>query len=217
MALISHTGSRNGSKGFTLAEALVSISILGMISFFTVSDLRTSQRRDELYNGARLVASDLRSLQSQALTAKNLRFCQNAVAQTISCEQSTTDCQDPNACTALPPAAVGAAFTMNASSYTFFTKYDGSSSDWTQLADSEVFGSRTLERSGAPNVVIDQVTPDLLGKGYVAFKRQNGNVRLNACNGCSEPVTLQIRVKHTKTGETKTVYLNSFTGRISIE
>ncbi|MFA4954724.1 MAG: hypothetical protein WC641_05420 [Patescibacteria group bacterium] len=200
--------------GFSFGEALISISILGLIAVIAIFDLRATRMKDELRTAERLVASDLRSAQARALSAQNLKFCPTAVGEWISCEQSTTDCA--GACDPYPPAAIGLRLTEDSASYVFFAKRD--LTDNLRMENGEAFLTREFARNGAPNVKVSSVVGvAALPNADVAFQRQNGSMRINACPTCLEEQNLTITLKHSVSDETKTVSLNSLTGRISVE
>lgn len=203
--------------GFSFAEAMTSVAIIGIIATITVFDLRTSQRNDELNNGIRVVASDLRSLQSRALSATNFKSC-TAVSdgKKIVCESSTTGCV-AGTCVQAPPSSVGARFTAGSSTYDLFAEVELSKYDARETDATEVFMQRKLALSGAPNVTIFALSDT--NPSDVVFFRQNGNMQINACNPwvCPSPQNLTVTLKHSITGKTKTVYMDTGTGRISIQ
>lgn len=206
------------ASGFSLTEAMISVAIIGLLALFVVNDLRTSQKREQLITAARVLAADIRSLQSRALSAQNIKTCAS-LGKNIACELSDAACDVPNTCAPLPPFSFGGHFIPGTSSYTFFAEVDASNKDFEETPGAgETFLTRDLVAAGGPNVVIDQ----LLGAGSyteinVVFERQNGAMHLNPCSVCMNPLTLTIRLRHTQTGDTKDVSLNAVTGRVSIE
>lgn len=210
---------RNRVPGFTLIELMVSIAIMGIIAVVTMNDLRSSQRKDQLNNAARIIAADLRTLQAQALTGQNVKSC-SADMSFIVCEQNASGCSNGStSCVAQPPSAVGLHVTQGAFIYDEFA--DVASQDWQENLPNELLQSRSLPLLGARNVVIDTLIAGSLtvADADVAFKRQTGNMGINGCYDCglAGPYSLTIRLKQTQTNETKDVVLNAVTGRISIE
>ncbi|MFZ2803732.1 MAG: type II secretion system protein [Patescibacteria group bacterium] len=212
-----HSSSRK-LQGFTVAELLVSIMILGLISVATITDLRTSQQADELATAARVVAADLGAEQNAALTGQNIRTCtDSATSKNDVCELSTSSCVS-GSCAAAPPYADGLHFVAGSSSYDFFADVETTKNDWKETDATEIVKTRNLAGVGAANVVIDSlVTSSSLATVDVAFQRQNGAMGINACYApCASPVTLRIILRHTLSNNTTEVDLNSYTGRVSI-
>ncbi len=211
--------SRNRLPGFTLIELMVSIAIMGIIAVVTMNDLRSSQRKDQLNNAARIVAADLRTFQAQALTGQNVKSCLSGTS-VIVCEQSANSCSNGSiSCIAQPPSAVGLHFKTAVTEYDEFA--DVASSDWQENLPNELLQIRSLPLLGAQNVVIQELIAGsvTVTDADVAFKRQTGNMGINGCYDCgsSGPYNLTIRLKQTQTNETKDVVLDAVTGRISIE
>jgi len=202
--------------GFTVAELLVSVMILGLISVATVTSLVTSQQADQLATAARVLAADLRAQQSGAITAQNLKTCTDASAKKIVCENSTAACTD--ACTSLPPYGIGLHLTKTSSTYDFFGDVDASKNEWKETDATEVIKRRAFASVGGQNVVVDDlITTASQPSIDVAFQRQNGTMVIDGCSGaCASPVSLRIVLRHTVSNATTEVDLNSYTGRISI-
>jgi len=198
---------------------MISVAILGIIATAASFSLRTSQYRDQLRTAARVVASDLRSLQARALAASNIKFCHDALGRNIVCENSAGACVD--SCTAIAPAGVGIRLTKDGTAYDLFAKRDPSTTDWRESYAEEKFLTRDLAASGAQNVKVGKIfsptVPDY-GMIDVAFQRQNGGMLIDACPvGCTNQNNLVIRLTHTLTSLSIEIVLNKTTGRISIE
>ncbi len=215
-------GRRNPSRGFSLIEVMVSIAILGLLSVIVVLDLNAGKRREELQAGVRVLAADIRALQTRALTAQNIKSCKN-VTKNIVCETSASKCSTPGSCTPIPPYGVGLHLTTGGATYTFFADVDSSKNDWKEtLGEDEAFFTRNLALSGASNITILELTaPGTVTKSevHIAFERQNGRMHINPCvagPACEVP-SFTIKLRHDKNGETKNVTVNAATGRVSIE
>jgi type II secretory pathway pseudopilin PulG len=201
-----------------VAELLVSILILGLISVATVTNLRSSQQADQLATAARIVAADLRAEQDAALTAQSIKTCTNGVSAKIVCEGGTSSCV--GACTSLPPFGTGLHFMKASSTYDVFADVDQTKNDWKETDASEIVQTRSLSLVGAPNVIVsDLITSSTQSSIDVAFQRQNGTMGIAGCfiGSCVSPVTLRIILKHTVSNQTAEVDLNSVTGRVSIQ
>ncbi|MFH1620797.1 MAG: hypothetical protein ABIB04_01795 [Patescibacteria group bacterium] len=208
-------------SGFTIYELMISVGILTLISAAAVVNLRTTRMKDELNTATRLVAADLRSLQSQALAGSNLSSCMDSTGKYAACELNTNYCaSDPSDCQPKPPYAVGAFFRRSLNYFDMFADVDTSKNDWQYTDDTEIFNKRFFDKNGAPNVEIFQLITNAGNAASVdvAFQRQNGSMGLNGCYApCASPVSLTIILRHKISLETRSIYLNSYTGRISLE
>lgn len=207
--------------GFSIYELMISVAILMLISTAAVVNLRATRMKDELNTAVRLVSADLRALQSRALSGSNINSCTDSDGKLGVCEMDASFCAgSSSACTPKPPYAVGAFLERNANNYRMFADVEPTKNDWKYTDTSETFDIRYLERNGAPNVTIS----DLLIGGSsvnqinVAFQRQNGSMGIEGCYApCASPTSLTITLKHKISSETKNIYLNSYTGRISTD
>ena len=200
-------------------EMMVSVVILGLIATTSFVSLRASRQKDELNTAVRLVAGDLRALQARALAAQNILTCMDSgTSLKIVCERSTVSCF-PSSCNPLPPFGVGFHAVKGATAYDLFADVDAGKNDWLETDASEIFLVRDIAKSGAQNVVInDLITSVSLSSVEVSFQRQNGSMGISGCYApCSAPVALRIQLRHTQSGDVKEVALNSYTGRISIQ
>lgn len=203
-------------RGFSLTEVLVSMAIMGILAAVTWVDLTRSAQMDQLNTALRVLAGDLRSIQSRALSVENIKSCLNASGKELVCEQSRVGCV--GACAAIPPSAFGINIRSNSSTYDLFAEVEPSTADYLQTSSAEVFLTRDLAKSGATNVIISALS--LASPSNVAFQRQNGTMVINGCNistGCLSPIALTITLKQTKINVTKTILLNAYTGRIAIQ
>ena len=205
------------ASGFSFVEAMVSVAVLAIIASTSVFALRSSQEADQLNTAARVLASDLRSYQSRALTSQNVKICANTSGKMVTCELDTSGCSVPASCAAQPPAAFGVHVVANASVYSLFVEPEPTTADWAYTGTAERVMDRDLSQAGAPNVIISAI--DSGTPSDVAFERQNGSAVINGCRasqGCVSSSSITMTLQHTKSGVTRTVTLNSVTGRVSI-
>lgn len=202
-------------SGFTYIEATVSVAILAIISSITVASLYTTSQSEQLDNAAQLLTADLRTLQSQALTASSINACLDGSSKYLVCALSTAGCS--GACGPQIPADVGMRLAVTQSSYTYFADVEPTKTDWKQTDATEVFFNRSFAGAGAPNVVISAISTG--SPVDIAFERQNGNMDINGCRlsqGSCTPTNVTITLQQTQTHATKSVTMNALTGRISI-
>jgi type II secretory pathway pseudopilin PulG len=206
-----------------MVEALVSISILGLIAVMSIVNFNSSQRTEELNTAARVLAADLRSAQSRALSGGNVRMCPAigaAVVPVAACESGTSACADPGECASKAPEGVGVRIARGQAGYDTYVVVGAEAGEWGMRAPETVFFRRELERSGAPRVTVSSVFGDAvdLASADVAFGRQNGAMHVNECAACAPPPNVvTVTVRHALTGKTKAVVLNRLTGRVSIQ
>ena len=218
----SHVDSSKAS-GFTLIEAMVSVSIIALMAVSVSVSLRSSQKHEEIITTTRVVAGDLRSLQASALTAQNIRTCKDASNKNITCVLSVSSCENPAACVPLAPMDVGAHFFQASSTYAYFADVDVANQDHIETVGAgERYQMRDLKGLGGPSVTIDQLLapgPVSATDVYVSFDRQNGSAHIISCVSgvCSDVPTMIFRLKHASSGEVKDVSLNAITGRVSVE
>lgn len=201
---------------------MVSIAILGILSVVVVMDLNSGKRREELQAGVRVLAADLRSLQTRALTAQNVKTCQVALKNVV-CEDPAVAATCGTPCAPAPPYGVGMRVLAGGTSYALFADVDASANDWKETPGAnEIFLSRSLPLAGGSNVTILDIAapgPVMAPEVHVAFERQNGRMHINPCAAgpaCEVP-SLAIRLRHDKSGEIKTVTINAATGRVSVQ
>ena len=85
------TASNRPVRGFTMAELLVSISILIIITLAVAGDVSKSRKREELVSSARLVHNAIRDAQARAQTARSVKMCDNAGINVV-CEARQDNC-----------------------------------------------------------------------------------------------------------------------------
>jgi prepilin-type N-terminal cleavage/methylation domain-containing protein len=205
------------SPGFSIIELLISIAILGVLSTGGYLTLQGARNADELQTAVRVLANDLRSMQSMALSTTNVRICDLAIGGTGVCVTTTAGCNG-GTCTPRPPAAVGVRLTTGSGSYTLYGKTDGTS-DLRYASAREVIEVRDLAGSGAQNVRVQSFTtvPGAAAANpmNIAFLRQSGSMKINQCGTCTAATELVVALRHTVTGQLARVRLNVVTGRIS--
>lgn len=213
------------APGFTLLELLISVSILTLISTATVFSLRASREREELNVAVRILSGDLRNVQARALAARNVQTCETVEGPRV-CEAENTSPQICiSSCAPLPPTTFGVSLKPQSIGYTVFAEVDSKIQDWRLNDIRELLFTRDLNPLGGGRVVIESLSPskhEVLPHADVAFHRQNGVMRIEACGdagmppcGISEPSRLSITLRHVGSGATRSIELNALSGRIS--
>jgi prepilin-type N-terminal cleavage/methylation domain-containing protein len=222
--------------GFTLVELLVSIVILLIITVSVTINITKTKMREELDASARQVGNTLRNLQAQALAARSVLTCQPATIVMV-CENGTAVCGAAACATQTVPTAVGMTLAVNASAFSAFAEADTTLDDRYEDTGGRESLARTFLTSsasaGSGAVKITSLTgtsaagvQTSFASASVAFERQNGNMRINACGtpalapACGangEPLALSITLTHSTLGKSDIVTLNRLTGKISIE
>lgn len=208
---------------------MVSIGILVLISLSVVTDISRTRYQEELASSARLVLSTLRGLQARALSATSVLTCDSGTYDLV-CELDDAICGAAACDTRLVPISVGATMSTGDSVITTFAEVDLGLEDRREDASGrEYLGEQKLaeHNPGSAPVTIFSLRAGsvLVSDATVTFDRQNGVMRVNACDTpagtplCTgpEPTTLEITVMHARLGRSETIRLNTLTGKISIE
>lgn len=217
--------SFNRKNGFTIAELMVSVGILIIISISVAGDISRTRYQEELNSSARIVISFLRDLQSRALSAASVKACTPSAGITAVCESSMAMCGSASCNQVISPGVFGATFISGSSQFTTFADINGTSNYREDLTGYERLQTNAMARSNpsAANVSITNLSADsvTVTSSTVTFDRQRGSMRINAClsGSCTpaEAIVLTITLTHSRTNKTKVIYLNSVTGKISIQ
>lgn len=201
--------------GFSIAELLVSIAIVGLLATFAVVSLDSSKNTEELRTVARQVVGDIRSMQARALSAQNIKTCATSAGYDAVCENGIASCVGP--CALATPAGFGIHFEATSSTYVMFADV---------IADAQYRYTDTKENlvlrriaETTSNVVIQQVTvPASVANGDIMFLRQSAtpHVYHPGMPVDPEPVSFIIRLKHKISEDTVDVEVDRITGRISV-
>ena len=208
-------------QGFSVAELLISLSIIVLLATFAVFQLGSSQQRDELQTATRQLAADLRSMQSRALAGQNLKACPDGSDLRV-CEYSEASCS-PGTCTEEIPYSFGIHVEENQKDYSTFADFNPvPGGDNKQNDDKEILLTRELSPT-SKNVSISTIVSGNSG-GFsapqpladITFTRQSGAAHINDSTVPPEPSLIIITLTHLETGNTMQIEVNRITGRISI-
>lgn len=207
------------AAGFTLAEMLVSLAIMILLAVTVVVNMNSGKRTEELRNAARQLAADIRSMQSRALAAGEVRACPKGAAIAV-CENSRAICTSPADCKGTVPAVYGVMATTSATGYVLFAKVDpGKVNYWMESVD-EIVSVRPLVPVSTKDVEIQEIqVPGAMGPAptvaSIGFMRQSGSARIYDGTGV-EPGIINIILRHKVSGDPMTLEINRVTGRVSI-
>lgn len=212
--------------GFTLAELMVSVAILMIISLSVMGDITRTRYQEELNSSARSLMGSLRDIQSRALAASSVKLCTPSAGVTAVCDFNLAKCGTASCNQSSSPAVYGVTLVSAATQYTTFADVNGTSNYREDLAGNETLQTIPFAKSNSTSpsfVSIISETADGVGvtSSTVTFDRQRGSMRINACLGGScvpaEAQALSITLRHSKTSKTKVIYLNAVTGKVEIQ
>ena len=205
--------------GFSFVELMISIAIVGMLSVITVVSLNSTQKTDELRTATRQLAADIRSMQSRALSAQNIKSCVSLMGDFAVCENGTTNCS--GTCAPATPPAFGLHLVAGNANYILFADVDIDVGGYKYTKAYEMLLQRDLS-ANSNNVIVEKVfSVRALGTtskpyGDVTFLRQSGTTHLFDDVTPPEPVSMIIRLKHLTASTTMDIRIDQSTGRVSI-
>ena len=207
------------ATGFTLVEMLVSLAIMGLLAVTVVVNMNSGKRTEELRNSARQLAADIRSMQSRALAAGDVKACPKG-SMLMVCENTTAGCTDPAQCSGTVPAVYGVMATTSATSYVLFAEVEPSTVDYWMDNNDELMARRPLLQVANQDVEIKEIqVPGAMGLpptvASIAFMRQSGTNRLYDGTGV-EPSIIKIILRHKLSDAELGLEINRVTGRVSI-
>jgi len=220
------------ASAFTIAELLVSVAILIIITLSVAGDIGRTQFQAELSENTRLIMGELRNLQARALAATAVQTCDDGSGKNLVCESDATACIPAGCSTPMAPVVVGLTLATGGNTIRRFAEVDPTYEDRRDNSGNKEWLGTTPFLTGTSQGAGFVTIQSLLANGVptspttVTFDRQSGNMRINpcgtppmapACPALGEPTTLEIRLVHSKTNQVRTVRLNGVTGKISIE
>jgi Tfp pilus assembly protein FimT len=215
------------AKGFTVAELVICCVILILISTSVIGDIARTRWQEELNSSARTLVSNLRSMQSRALSASSVAICIPTAGVTAVCEANASKCGVSTCDQTTSPTVYGVTIESTKGEYSTFVDVNGTLNYREDLSGYERIATVPFSQSNpaSPVVSITELLADddVVGSvsSTITFNRQSGSMRINAC--LSEPCDveeaqqLSITLTHARSGKTKTIYLNAVTGRIEIQ
>jgi prepilin-type N-terminal cleavage/methylation domain-containing protein len=209
------------TTGFTLVEMLVSLAIMGLLAVTVVVNMNSGKRTEELRNAARQMAADIRSMQSRALSAGEVKACLKGAVMMV-CENSTVGCTDPAQCSGSVPADYGVMATTSATGYVLFAEVEPSTVKFWMDSNDEMVLRRPLLPVSNQDVEIQKIetwtppgAPATPAVGSIGFMRQSGTARFYDGTG-TEPTMMKITLRHKLSNAVLGLEINRVTGRVSI-
>lgn len=208
--------------GFTLVELMMGLGILIIISIAVAGDVTYMRKQEELNSGVRLIHTELRNLQSDALSAKSVSAC-DASGYRKTCTGSTVTCaQIGQPCTLdVSPPSFGITLAVGATGTTVFADiYDVADQTETPAFERLYAVKLSASQSGNYPVLISSILADgvSVSAARITFDRQSGAMHLHGCSsGVCPANVMTVTLRHAQTNKTKTLRCDSVTGRIDIQ
>lgn len=208
--------------GFSMAEMLIALAIVVLLSLISIFELRTSNQGEELRSAAGQLAADIRSAQSRALEAQSVKTCPIGTEQAV-CENADPGCA-VGTCKDMTPSGYGVYASAGASTYIIFADVNPATLDYKYTNSKELFQSRDVLNGTTGKVSIESITTfrPLGGApqawASVSFVRQSGQTHIidPLVGAQPEPFLIRILLRHAVSGKSLEVEVNQATGRVSI-
>ncbi len=191
-------------RGFTIAELLVSLAIIGVLTGLMMANFSSGQRSSEVRFAAEILVNQLRELQTNALTGRLVRVCSGGADDKKVCESKNP----PVACTGgtcapRVPDGYGIHFTAGSSSFLLF---DDANANGVYDAGEEL---RTVPYVSTGLV---QLSTSLPGAPLdVVFKPPSAQILIN---GVAAPDTVTLTLTHSREPIQRHVNIYRITGKI---
>lgn len=198
--------SRKTSGGFTIAELLVSLAIITVLTGMMLANFHGGQQSSELRLAAEITVSQLHDIQTAALGGRLVSVCSGGAQANQVCEAGknpSVTCTGGGTCQRRVVPGYGIRFTVGESTYLVFDDVNGNN---VYNAGEEIatkpFVSTGLVKLGATNAgsTLDVVfvAPDAKQK----------------FNGSDAPDLLQLTLRHLQSDSERNVKLYRIAGKI---
>ena len=204
----------NVRSGFTLVEMLVSLAIFGVISGFVMANLRVGGQGDELRISSQLVASSVRRIQTMAVAGQTIYFCRNSGEITGSklCPTGQDlECSEGSCVREIPPGGYGLHLASAPGSERTIITFADLNRNYGYDPGEEF---RRDSVSSGPLVGISELQPSTDGKLDIVYAP---NATAIYFNQSTETAIATIIMRHSHTGATKRIIVNSLSGQISAD
>jgi len=208
---IFHSRKIRRTRGFTLVEMLISLSIFAVVTAMSVANFRAGAQGDELRVSARLVASTIRRVQTQAIAGSSVFFCHGGTDEGKMCLTGEDVGCDGGSCTKDIPDSWGVRITS----------LEGENRNLIVFADTD--GDRRFDEGEAvrseaispgPFVSIVSVDPADAGTLDIVFTPPKPRTSLN---GAVIDGIATIVLQHQHTGTQMSVTVNRVSGLVAVE
>lgn len=206
-----HTMRKTGREAaFTLVELLISIAIIAVMTGYVTANYRSARQTDELRQGASLLASSVRRVQTMALAGEGVLTCVGGT--TVKTCRVNADCSGGGTCTRSLPTGYGvrlsSASGAAAKKTIIFADLNG---DRAYQSGEEI---RTDSISAGPFVAVTSLSPVASSALDIVLEPPKPTVWFNGSNAQS---VATIVLTHSATGKTRTVTVNRITGQVSAD
>lgn len=199
------------SRGFTLIEMLISLSIFAVITAFVTANYRAGRQGDELRIGSNLVATAIRRAQTAATAGQTVMFCRGGARDLKTCPSGRDAECGGGVCVTEVPNGWGLHFSAVSPDDKKMVLYADINGNRQYDAGEAV---RTDSVSGGPFVSVVAVTPAAGSILDVIFEPPAPLVYFN---GSAAAATASIVLRHTATGRQKTVSINRISGQVNAD
>jgi len=200
-------------RGFTMIEMLISLGIFAVITGVVMANFRVGSQGDELRSASQLVASSIRRVQTSAIAGQTARFCRDSEGHDGRVCAGDGDCGGGACVNDVPRGGYGLHFDTTEPNDRFMVTFADTNADGRFQAEEEV---RRDNVSVNIYVNVISVAPAALGSVLdIVFVPPRPSVRFNG--GATSDLVAVIVLQHRSTMLTKTVSVNSISGRISAD
>ncbi|MFA6603414.1 MAG: prepilin-type N-terminal cleavage/methylation domain-containing protein [Patescibacteria group bacterium] len=204
----------NDRSGFTLVEMLVSLAIFAVITGFVMANLRVGGQGDELRLSSQLVASSVRRIQTMAVAGQTVSYCRKDGESTgtrLCPSGASAECLEGSCVKEVPPGGYGIRLSTVAGSERVIITFADLDRDYGFDDGEEI--RREPVSSGAL-VGVSALAPEAGGNLDIVFAPNATTVYFNQT---VETAIATVTLRHSQTGATKRVFINSLSGQISAE
>lgn len=192
-------------------EMLVSMTILAVMTTYATANFRSGQRSDELRIAINQTISVVRRVQTMAISGQTVPICAGGTRSGLLCKTYTNaECGSGGTCGRTVPRAYGIRFSTGATKNQVATVFaDLETGNHNVFDNGEDLSTEELAPKGI--VTVSAVSPNTGGNLDIVYEPPKPRVWIN---GSTNVASATVQLRHTITGLTKTLQVNSVSGRI---